>query len=132
MLRHILYITISNKISNYNYKIDDIKAAEADAAQNDLRETAKSADGYENKGAQEEDVEDKKEVIVSLVKLQEQLDEIQSNMAANNGRLDDTVLNKLLNIDILVFYKFSYVFSDGSSLASQVRVYLGSTAHVVS
>lgn len=91
---------ISNKISNCNSKTDDIKAAEADAAQNDLRKTAESADDDENKGTQdvEEDVEDKKEVIVSLIKLQEQLDEIQSNMKANNGRLDDIVLNKLLNI----------------------------------
>lgn len=50
-----------------------------------------------DKGNQEEEIEeqDEKEVIV---KLQEQLDEIRTNMAANNGRLDDVILNKLLNI----------------------------------
>lgn len=64
---------------------------EVDIAQDDLRDIAESADGDEDKGAQDED---KKEVFVNLVKLQEQLDEIQSNMAANNGRLDDIVLNK--------------------------------------
>lgn len=103
MLIRILHITIYNKISNRNSKIDDIEAAEADTGQqDDLRDTAENADGNEDKGAQEEEVGDKKEVIVSLAKLQEQLDEIRSNMAANNGRLDDIVLNKLLNIDALV------------------------------
>lgn len=98
-----MHITIYNKISNRNSKIDDIEAAEADTGrQDDLRDTAENADGNEDKGAQEEEVGDKKEVIVSLAKLQEQLDEIRSNMAANNGRLDDIVLNKLLNIDALV------------------------------
>lgn len=81
-----------------NYKINDIEAAKLSRGRqnDDLRDMA--ADGDEgNKGDQEEEVEeqDEKEVIV---KLQEQLDEIQTNMATNNGRLDDAVLNKLLNI----------------------------------
>lgn len=63
--------------------------------QDDLKDTVENAGGNEDKGAQEEEVENKKEVTVSLAKLQEQLDEIRSNMAANNGRLDDIVLNKL-------------------------------------
>jgi len=84
-------ITISNKISNRDSKIDDIEAAEADKErQYDLRDTAESAD---NKEVQEEEGEDKRD-IVSLSKLQKQLDEIRSNMAANNGRLDDIILNK--------------------------------------
>lgn len=78
-----------------NYKINDIEAAKLSRGrQNDgLRDM--TADGDE--GNQEEEVEeqDEKEVVV---KLQEQLDEIRTNMATNNGRLDDAVLNKLLNI----------------------------------
>lgn len=89
---------ISNKVSNHDSKIDDIDAAKAGTERrDDLRDTAESADGDEDKKSeesQEEEVEDKKEATVSLVKLQEQLDEIRSNMGANNGRLDDTVLNK--------------------------------------
>lgn len=92
----ILYITIKhNKISNHDSKIDDIEAAEADTGrQDDLRDTAEGANGDEDEGAQRREVGDKKEAIVSSAKLQEQLDEIRSNMAANNGRLDDIILNK--------------------------------------
>lgn len=62
--------------------------------QNDLKETTE--DGDEDKWNQEE--KEEKEVISSVAELQEQLDEIRANMVAKNGRLDDIVLNKLLNI----------------------------------
>lgn len=92
LLISILQI-ISDKIKfdNCDSKIDDIEVAEVDTAQDDLRDIAEIADSDEDKGAQEEDVEGKKEVSVSPVKLQEQLDEIRSNMTANNGRLDDAI-----------------------------------------
>lgn len=52
-------------------------------------------DGDEdNKRNQEEEVEEQDEKEVIVAKLQEQLDEIRTNMATNNGRLDDVVLNK--------------------------------------
>lgn len=92
---HSVYNDQYNKISDHDSKIDDIEAAEADTGrQDDLRDTAESANGDEDEGAQGREVEDKKEAIVSSAKLQEQLDEIRSNMAANNGRLDDIILNK--------------------------------------
>lgn len=81
-----------------NYKINDIEAAKLSKGRqnDDLRDMA-ADDDEDDKKDQEEEVEeqDEKEVIV---KLQEQLDEIRTNMTANNGRLDDAVLNKLLNI----------------------------------
>lgn len=40
--------------------------------------------------------QDEKEVIARTEELQEQLDEIRNNLAVNNDRLDDVVLNKLL------------------------------------
>lgn len=58
--------------------------------QDDIRDTVESADD-ENKRTQEE-ADDKREV--SLARLQKEIDEIRSNMAANNGRLNDTILNK--------------------------------------
>lgn len=85
----------SNKISGCDFKIDDIEAAAG--RRDDLKDTAE--DGDEDKWNQE-DMEEKneEEVISSVAELQEQLDEIRTNMIANNGRLDDVVLNKLLNI----------------------------------
>ena len=85
----ILNITISNKINNRDSKIDDIEAVEADTErEDDLRDTAEND---ENKITQEE-ADDKREV--NLERLKKELDEIRSNMAVNNGRLDDTILNK--------------------------------------
>jgi len=56
--------------------------------EDDLRDTAEND---ENKITQEE-ADDKREV--NLERLKKELDEIRSNMAVNNGRLDDTILNK--------------------------------------
>lgn len=78
-----------------------------------------------NKRNQEEEVEeqDEKEVIVSVAKLQEQLDEIRTNMAMNNGRLDDIVLNKLLNIFLFIrqvlYTRESFSISFRSNVCSE-------------
>jgi len=87
-----------------------------------------AADGDEgDKKDQEEEIEeqDEKEVIV---KLQEQLDEIRTNMAANSGRLDDAVLNKLLNIytsSSLYAQELLYVFPQRCMLKQNVtNVYI--------
>ncbi|XP_072756801.1 adenylate kinase 7 isoform X2 [Anoplolepis gracilipes] len=93
----IHYIHVKTLISDTIEKlINDIEAAKSNGRQiDDLRDTVED-DDKDNKEDQEEKVEkqDEKEV-VSVAKLQEQLDEIRSNMATNNGRLDDVVLNKL-------------------------------------
>ncbi|XP_011694075.1 PREDICTED: adenylate kinase 7-like [Wasmannia auropunctata] len=94
----IHYVHVKTLISDAIQKlINGIEAAEASTRrQDDPTDIAESvAGGDENKGAQKEEVEDKKEVVLSPAKLQEQLDEIRSNMAANNGRLDDIILNRL-------------------------------------
>ncbi|KYN20601.1 Putative adenylate kinase 7, partial [Trachymyrmex cornetzi] len=90
----IHYIHVKTLISDTIQKlIDDIETVEADIGrQEDLRDTAESAGNDENKKTQEK-ADDKREV--NLARLQKELDEIRSNMAANNGRLDDTILNKL-------------------------------------
>lgn len=93
-----------------------------------------------NKRNQEEEVEeqDEKEVIVSVAKLQEQLDEIRTNMAMNNGRLDDIVLNKLLNIFLFIrqvlYTRESFSISFRSDVCSECheRACLRSTVHIVS
>ncbi|EFN64839.1 Putative adenylate kinase 7 [Camponotus floridanus] len=92
----IHYIHVKTLISDTIQKlINDIEAAKLSKGRqnDDLRDMAADGDEGDRKD-QEEEVEeqDEKEVIV---KLQEQLDEIRTNMAANNGRLDDAVLNKL-------------------------------------
>ncbi|XP_018338500.1 PREDICTED: adenylate kinase 7-like [Trachymyrmex septentrionalis] len=87
----IHYIHVKTLISDTIQKlIDDIEAVEADTErEDDLRDTAEND---ENKITQEE-ADDKREV--NLERLKKELDEIRSNMAVNNGRLDDTILNKL-------------------------------------
>ncbi|EGI65491.1 Putative adenylate kinase 7 [Acromyrmex echinatior] len=92
----IHYIHVKTLISDTIQKlIDDIEAMEADIGrQDDLKNTAESVDNDENKRTQEEEEEDDKRE-VNLARLKEEFDEIQSNMAVNNGRLDDTILNKL-------------------------------------
>lgn len=94
-----LLVTVGNKTSNYDYKIDDIKAARSGGRQRDnLDDMAEDDDNdKEDQKEVEEEVEeqDEKEVVTSTAELQEQLDEIRTNLAVNNGRLDDVVLNKL-------------------------------------
>lgn len=91
-------ITVGDKISNCNYKIDDIRAARSNGEQrDDLEDMAEDDNDKEDqeKAREEEEEQDEKEVVASTMELQEQLDEIQANLATNNGRLDDVVLNKL-------------------------------------
>ncbi|KAG5338082.1 KAD7 kinase, partial [Acromyrmex heyeri] len=92
----IHYVHVKTLISDTIKKlIDDIEAMEADTGrQDDLKDTAESVDNGENKRTQEEEEEDDKRE-VNLARLKNELDEIQSNMAVNNGRLDDIILNKL-------------------------------------
>ena len=58
--------------------------------QDDLKDT-ESTGNDENKRTQEE-IDDKKKV--NLARLKKELNEIEINMTVNNGRLDDTILNK--------------------------------------
>ena len=58
--------------------------------QDDLKDT-ESTENDENKRTQEE-IDDKKKV--NLARLKKELNEIEINMTVNNGRLDDTILNK--------------------------------------
>lgn len=76
--------------------MNDIDAAKSSKGRqnNELREYGEDKEAKEEEKIEEQD---EKEVIVNDTKLQEQLDEIRTNMARNNGRLDDVVLNKLLN-----------------------------------
>ncbi|XP_077272220.1 adenylate kinase 7 isoform X2 [Temnothorax americanus] len=120
----IPYVHVKTLISDTIQKlVDDIEATKADTAQDDLRDAAESAVGDEGKEAKEEDADDKKEIIVSPVKLQEQLDEIRSNMAANNGRLDDIILNKLFlnRLDTKDCLNHGYVMDGHPKTLEQAR-----------
>ncbi|EFN87130.1 Putative adenylate kinase 7 [Harpegnathos saltator] len=100
----INYVHVKTLISDTIQRlIDDIEAARSGGGQrDDLEDTAEDADNdkeneeeAEEEEEQEVEEQDEKEIVASRVELQEQLDEIRTNLAANNGRLDDVVLNKL-------------------------------------
>lgn len=88
------------------------------------------ADGGEDNDADQEaeaEKRDEGEVVVNVASLREQLDEIRTNMAANNDRLDDTVLNKLYEIfRLLIVHSPKYI--PRSSLRMKFRC---GYAHVI-
>lgn len=81
-------------------KMNDIEVARSGGGRrDDLKDTGEDNDEDKEDREEEEEVDEREEkaVVASAAKLQEQLDEIRANMAANNGRLDDIVLNKSLH-----------------------------------
>lgn len=87
---------LGNKINiRSDSKVDDIETAKSDCEgrQDDFKDTTKDDTRERDR---EEQVGERKEKEAVVKKLQDQLDEIRASMAANNGRLDDIVLTKLL------------------------------------
>lgn len=82
-------------------KIDDIEAVRFGKGK--IRDVAGDDDEDKKNRKEEEEEEEEveeeeeEEAVAMIAKLQEQLDEIRVNMAKNNGRLDDIILNKLLH-----------------------------------
>ncbi|KYM99929.1 Putative adenylate kinase 7, partial [Cyphomyrmex costatus] len=114
----IHYIHVKTLVSDTIQKlIDNIEAVKAGIRrQDDIRDTTESAGGDEDKRTEEE-------AEVSLKRLQKELDEIRSNMAANNGRLDDIILNNstipsMLSVLFELSLASSYIFRKLTLLVS--------------
>ncbi|XP_025161964.1 adenylate kinase 7-like [Harpegnathos saltator] len=87
----INYVHVKTLISDTIQRLRDDLEDTAEDADND-KENEEEAEEEEEEEVEEQD---EKEIVASRVELQEQLDEIRTNLAANNDRLDDVVLNKL-------------------------------------
>lgn len=86
-----------NEIRHRDSKMEDIRAAEEQERVDEFEEAEADEDKVDEEEEEVVELDEEEEEVVDIASLQEQLNEIHAALE-DNGRLDDTLLNKLLNI----------------------------------